>query len=247
MAKLLKISTSPRFAGSKKKRRAEARALDVDLGTFLDASDEEIGAYLSTLPVKLRDRTRVSIEKARLSRVYELSRLIKDDEELDRYLAALPDDMVRAEVRKLIEPFLLFETKKKIIEPTTTEIAKTAPVMATATVPPGPTANADGVFAWERDFREHERRLVEKDVPHEEQVRATAMFLARSFELTVLRMIRDEGFEVFRQKTRSAQAEVPKDGTRLVYSDDDLRRMYGFVLRELDAREGRRDMHVARG
>lgn len=59
-----------------------------------------------------RDARRVRAVKKRLERIYELARLIKSEQELDTYLTAIPDDAVRAETRKLIEPFLLFKVRR---------------------------------------------------------------------------------------------------------------------------------------
>lgn len=51
----------------------------------------------------------------RIDRIYELSRLIKTEDELNRYLEAITDDTVRAETKKLIEPFLLFKCRQVVL------------------------------------------------------------------------------------------------------------------------------------
>lgn len=50
--------------------------------------------------------------KKRIDRIYELSRLIKSEDELNLFLESILDDEVRAETKKLIEPFCLFKFKK---------------------------------------------------------------------------------------------------------------------------------------
>lgn len=59
-----------------------------------------------------REWRRVVAVNKRLSRIYQLSTLLKSEQELDLYLRQIPDAAVRAETKKLIEPFLLFRLKR---------------------------------------------------------------------------------------------------------------------------------------
>lgn len=64
------------------------------------------------------ERLRQKVDRD-LNRVYQLSKLIASEQELDTYLAAIADDEVRAATKKLIEPFLLFRiqrTDKPLVE-----------------------------------------------------------------------------------------------------------------------------------
>jgi hypothetical protein len=56
-----------------------------------------------------RERRLSNAFKKRLARIYELARLIRDENELTILLDQIPDEEVRAETRKLITPFLLFQ------------------------------------------------------------------------------------------------------------------------------------------
>ena len=55
-----------------------------------------------------RDERRVEATQKRLNRIYQLSKLIQSEQELDTYLAQIEDPELRAATRTLIEPFLLF-------------------------------------------------------------------------------------------------------------------------------------------
>lgn len=59
-----------------------------------------------------RDERRVRAVNARLNHIAQLAKLIKTEQELDTYLAAIEDDAVRAETKSLIEPFLLFRIQR---------------------------------------------------------------------------------------------------------------------------------------
>lgn len=59
-----------------------------------------------------RDARRVRAVQARLNRIYDLAKLLKSEEELNLLLQSIPDDAVRAETRKLIEPFCLFKIQR---------------------------------------------------------------------------------------------------------------------------------------
>lgn len=59
-----------------------------------------------------RDERRVATVQKRLHRIYQLSTLIRSEQELDAYLAAIPDALLRAATRTLIEPFLLFRVAR---------------------------------------------------------------------------------------------------------------------------------------
>lgn len=96
--------------------------------------------------------------------------------------------------------------------------------------------NADGVLASERDFRETERRLVEGDIPQNVQARALAYFLAHSFEIPVLELMRDQGFDAFVKKVEAGQFDLPHDVRATPLSEDDIRRIYGYVLKVLQHR-----------
>ena len=243
MAQLVDIGIHPQFAGSKAKRRRFERVAR-RLNTLLYLTDERLDAFLTkVLPTdEERDAMRAVIVKVRCQRLYELAQKLQSEAELDLYLGQIPDDEVRAEVRKLIEPFCPFAIKQPIVV-----AASSASIVAhqISNLPIGP--NNDGILPHEQDFREMERRLIHDDLPHEEQVRGAAMFLARSFELPVLQLIRDEGFEVFALKTRHAQSNLEAGVRPIDYTDDDLRRMYGYLLRELETREGRKAIHAVHG
>lgn len=60
-----------------------------------------------------RERRLTAAFKKRLARIYELSRCIKDEQELEFILSQIPDEDVRAETRKLIEPFLMFQVGQR--------------------------------------------------------------------------------------------------------------------------------------
>lgn len=55
------------------------------------------------------ERRKSEAFKRRLGSIYELSRQIRNDEELQAVLDTTPDPEVREEIRKLITPFLLFQ------------------------------------------------------------------------------------------------------------------------------------------
>lgn len=59
-----------------------------------------------------RDARRVRAVNARLNRIMQLAKLLKNDHELDLLLQSIPDDALRAETRKLIEPFCLFKIQR---------------------------------------------------------------------------------------------------------------------------------------
>lgn len=59
-----------------------------------------------------RDERRVQAVKKRLARIYDLSKLVNNEDELNVLLASIPDDATRAATRTIIEPFLLFKLKK---------------------------------------------------------------------------------------------------------------------------------------
>lgn len=100
--------------------------------------------------------------------------------------------------------------------------------------------NVDGVAAFERDYRAFEQKLVNREVSHEEQVRATAFFLAHSFEIPVLELMRDQGFDAFCVKVEAGQFLMgPNDGTKTAFSTDDLRRIYSYCLKVLEDRLAR--------
>lgn len=62
--------------------------------------------------IAARDQRRVDAVKTRLQKIYALSKLVKDEDELNVLLASIPDEAVREETKKLIEPFLLFTLRK---------------------------------------------------------------------------------------------------------------------------------------
>lgn len=59
-------------------------------------------------------RIKAAFQK-RIDRIYELSRLLKTEDELDIFLASIPDDATRIETKKLIEPFCLFKFRKIVL------------------------------------------------------------------------------------------------------------------------------------
>jgi hypothetical protein len=73
----------PQFAGSKRQAKAAAR-----------------------------EQRKVNALKTRLQKIYALSKLVENEDELDTMLAQIPDADVRTETKNLIEPFCLFKFKK---------------------------------------------------------------------------------------------------------------------------------------
>lgn len=59
--------------------------------------------------IKEREQRKSRAFLKRLARIYELSRCIKNEAELEHILNQVPDEDTRRETRKLIEPFLLFQ------------------------------------------------------------------------------------------------------------------------------------------
>lgn len=102
--------------------------------------------------------------------------------------------------------------------------------------------NVDGIHDFERDFRAFETRLIQSDIPHEQQVRATAMFLAQSFEIPVLELMRDQGFDAFAVKVRHGQFDAPPGSARTPFTTDDLRFIYDYCLQTLQARLARQNL-----
>lgn len=99
--------------------------------------------------------------------------------------------------------------------------------------------NNDGVLDSERDFRASERRLVDGDIPQNVQARALAYFLAHSFEIPVLELMRDQGFDAFTAKVKAGQFDLPHGVQATPLSDDDIRRIYGYILKTLEHRLAR--------
>jgi hypothetical protein len=73
----------PQFAGSKRKAKAAAR-----------------------------EQRKVDALKKRLQKIYALSKLVENEDELDTMLAQIPDADVRAETKKLMETFVPFKYRK---------------------------------------------------------------------------------------------------------------------------------------
>jgi len=104
--------------------------------------------------------------------------------------------------------------------------------------------NADGVLGFEQDFREFERKLIEQDIPHDIQVRGIAYFLAHSFAIPVLELIKDQGFDGFTMKVANGLFDLPIGVPRTDFTEDDLRRVYTYILRVLDERLARTRLTV---
>ena len=79
---------------------------------------------------KIREAQRVEAMQRRLNRLYEMCRLIKSEDELDTYLRHAYDDELRAEIKKLVEPFCLFKYRKVLV----TDADPATPEKATAVV-----------------------------------------------------------------------------------------------------------------
>lgn len=77
-----------------------------------------INAELALTGSKRKRRRAEAAERLRqkvdrdLNRIYQLSKLITSEQELDTYLAAIADDDMRAATKTLIEPFLLFRIQR---------------------------------------------------------------------------------------------------------------------------------------
>jgi hypothetical protein len=73
--------------------------------------------------IAARDERRVEAVKARLRKIYAYARLLKNEDELDAFLATILDPAVRAATKTMIEPFCLFRCRRHV------EIASPTDVM----------------------------------------------------------------------------------------------------------------------
>lgn len=99
--------------------------------------------------------------------------------------------------------------------------------------------NVDGAYEFEKDYRAFERKLVSGDYPHHEQVRATAMILATCFDLSILELMKDQGFDAFVAKVEAGQFCAEPGATRTSFTLDELRGIYGYILQVLEHRKAR--------
>lgn len=71
---------------------------------------------------KARADRRVEAVKTRLRRIYAYCRLLKTENELDAYLATIPDEAVRAATKSICEPFCLFRFRTPVTIATETDV-----------------------------------------------------------------------------------------------------------------------------